>query len=108
MSFGKTDGENPIFLQRLAALAKDKGQNIEITSGFRSIEEQQKLYDAAKEAQDAIKEVIEAQDKAIADAKKKRNKLITEADDALANGTITQKEHDNIVKKVQSQYDTET
>ena len=61
-----------------------------------------------KEAQDAIKEVIEAQDKAIADAKKKRNKLITEADDALANGTITQKEHDNIVKKVQSQYDTET
>lgn len=61
-----------------------------------------------KEAQDAIKEVIEAQDKAIADAKKKRNKLITEADDALANGTITQKEHDNIVKKVQSQYKTET
>ena len=61
-----------------------------------------------KEAQDAIKEVISAQDKAIADAKKKRNKLITEADDALANGTITQKEHDNIVKKVQSQYKTET
>ena len=61
-----------------------------------------------KEAQDAIKEVIDAQNKAIADAKKKRNKLITEADDALANGTITQKEHDNIVKKVQSQYDTET
>ena len=61
-----------------------------------------------KEAQDAIKEVINAQDKAIADAKKKRNKLITEADDALANGTITQKEHDKIVKKVQSQYKTET
>src|SRR5699024_4615957 len=61
-----------------------------------------------KEAQDAIKEVIDAQNKAIADAKKKRNKLITEANDALANGTITQKEHDNIVKKVQSQYDTET
>ena len=61
-----------------------------------------------KEAQDAIKEVINAQNKAIADAKKKRNQLITEADDALANGTITQKEHDNIVKKVQSQYDTET
>ena len=60
-----------------------------------------------KEAQDAIKEVINAQNKAIADAKKKRNQLITEADDALANGTITQKEHDNIVKKVQSQYDTE-
>lgn len=61
-----------------------------------------------KEAQDAIKEVINAQNKAISDAKKKRNQLITEADDALANGTITQKEHDNIVKKVQSQYDTET
>ena len=61
-----------------------------------------------KEAQDAIKDIISAQNKAIKEAKSKRDKLITEADDALANGTITQKEHDKIVKKVNARYKTET
>lgn len=60
-----------------------------------------------KEAQNAIKEIINAQNQAIKDARKKRDRLITEADDALANGTITKEQHDKIVKKVVDKYDTE-
>src|SRR5690606_38693214 len=42
---GKIEGINEVLAQRLAQLAKDKGKTIEITSGYRSIEQQQALWE---------------------------------------------------------------
>jgi hypothetical protein len=44
---GATQNVDPVFLTRLAKLAKDKGQKIDIQDGFRTFDEQNALYEAS-------------------------------------------------------------